>query len=306
MSNPLARRPPRIELLRRGRKILELFVIPGLAALLPWPLSRRLLFRIARWTWLYRREVEAATEHAARAGFAPDRSWFAHRLRWRILVDHMDCYLAPLRGAGYLRRYVRASGASLPPSGGVVLIGSHHGCGYFLLLWAASLGRPLEFVVPRLAPVMRSPSPIENLYVRLRYRLGQIAAGRPLIHHGRAAQQIVSLLRQGRTTMALCDLPTARADAVEVELAGCKARLAPNMFRLAAKAGAQVLLYAGDTDLDTGLRTIELRPMQADTPADQVREYARFLDASIRRDPSGWRFWSIAPQLLDLPEQKPD
>jgi hypothetical protein len=55
-----------------------------------------------------------------------------------------------------------------------------------------------------------------------------------------------------------------------------------------------VYLFATDTDLDSGQRQIHFQRVDALPIEDQVRAFAAMLDASIRRDPSGWRFWSIA------------
>lgn len=292
------------DIARRARRLAQLFVLPPLASLLPWPLSRRLLRALSRWQWLYRDEVEAAVANAQRAGRVADAHAFARRLRWRILVDHMDCFLVPLRGRGYLRRWVRASGDPLPEHGPAVFVGSHHGCGYWLLPYLREQGLPVQIVAPRLAPVLQAPSPIENLYVRVRHRLLAVASGRPLAYRGKAAETIGRILDGNGAAFALADMPTSRPDAVTVELAGVPARLAQNMFELAARHGAPVFLFHSDTDLDGGERRIRFARARALTPEGQVREFAALLDAAIAADPTGWRFWSIAPSLLEFPADR--
>ena len=47
---------PRVE----ARDLVELVLLPGLAAVLPWPLCFRLFRRLSRWGWPYRAACEAA------------------------------------------------------------------------------------------------------------------------------------------------------------------------------------------------------------------------------------------------------
>ena len=46
------------------RDLLELVLLPGLAAVLPWPLCYRLFRRLARWDGLYREASHAALAQA--------------------------------------------------------------------------------------------------------------------------------------------------------------------------------------------------------------------------------------------------
>jgi hypothetical protein len=81
------------------------------------------------------------------------------------------------------------------------------------------------------------------------------------------------------------------------------------MFEIAQAARAPVYLFNTDTDLATGERRIEFIHLQGLEIDDQVRAFARMLSASIQRDPSGWRFWSIAhsffPELFRGTEDNP-
>ncbi len=287
---------------KRGREVVELFLLPLFAALLPWPLSRRLLRLLSRFPGWYWPEAAPALAHAAQAGFAPDPEAFARRLRWRLLIEHMDGFLVPLRRRRrYIARYVRVDGDPLPERGPVLFVGTHYGCGYWLPPTLRERGLPLNIVAPQLGPLLIHSSLLENLYVRMRHWLLARAAGRPMIYRGNAAQAIGELLQNGEATFGLCDMPTRRPDAIEVELAGMPTRLAQNMFELAARAGAPVYLFSSDTELETGLRRIRFTRLPDVSPERQVRQFAAMLDRLIHADPTGWRFWSIAPSFFRLP-----
>jgi hypothetical protein len=287
---------------KRTRELLELFVVPFAATLLPWPWILRLTWRLSRWRGWHHVEVALATANAQRYGVAPDPAAFARRLRWRLLIDSVDGFLVPMRGRRYLDRWVRADGDPLPSAGPVMFVGTHHGCGFWFLPYLREHGLPLNIIAPRLGPLLVNASLQENLYGHMRHRMIAKAAGRPLVYRGNAAEGIRQLLAAGEVGFGLADIPTQRPDAVEVCLAGHATRLAQNLFELAAQHAAPVYLFSSDTDLASGMRHIHLRRMPADSsPEQQVREFAQLLDASIRRDPSGWRFWSIADAFFAPP-----
>src|SRR5690606_31867494 len=94
---------------RRLRDALELFALPLACTLLPWALTLRLLRWLSRFEFWHRQEVQISTAKAAQFGMAPDPAVFARRLRWRLLIEHMDCYLVPMRSRRYLRRWLRVT-----------------------------------------------------------------------------------------------------------------------------------------------------------------------------------------------------
>ena len=218
-----------------------------------------------------------------------------------MLVEYCDAHLCLLRGAGYLRRYVHASGDALPERGPVMFVGSHHGCGYWLLPYARDAGFPPSIVAPKPGPLLQHVSLLEHLFWRLRFKLLAQAAGTPLVvrGEGRAARELDDLLMAGKNGFGLCDMPTQRTDAVEVTLAGRNTKLAQNLFELAHSHKATIMLFHSDTDFFSGQRHIRFQRLPEDMPPDEcTRQFAALVDAAIHNDPSGWRFWSIAPSFF--------
>lgn len=292
---PRAGRPVR----RWIREFLELLAIPLACALLPWRVGLGLLRLLARWRGWYREEVELATLHARRAGFAPDPDAFAARLRLRLLVEGVDPFVVALRNRRRLvARWVRAHGDPLPESGPALFLGTHYGCGYWFVPFMAERGLPLNIVAPPMATVLQGANPLQRLFRRTRLALLARAAGRPLVHRGGAFEAMLAILARGDVGFGLCDLPTSRSDATAVELAGRGTRLSPAMFRLAARASVPTYLFWSDIDLATGQRHVQVQCLRAGSEAGKVEELARMLSARIEADPSGWRFWSIGSEFF--------
>lgn len=292
---------------KRARELVELFLFPLMMALLPWRMSRPLLRHMAKLKSLYRDEVQPAEEFAHRAGVAPDRGAFGERLRWRLLIEHMDAFLVPLRSRRYLRRWVRASGDPLPPNGPLLFIGTHYGCGYWFLPYVREACLSPSIVAPQLAPLLVNVSLLQNAYARLRHYLLTRVTGRALLYRGNAAAGLREVLRAGEVGFGLCDMPSDRSDAFNVTLAGRSTRISTGMFALAEAEQVPVYLFVADTDLETGYRTLHFE-RAVGSPREQLDQLMALLDRQLQRDPSGWRFWSIGssffPELAEPPETR--
>lgn len=274
----------------------ESFAIPGLLALAPWPVARRVLWLLSACPAWYREEVTLATAGAVKWGAVEDGAAFARRHRFRLLVDNLDGFLTQLRGPRYLDKWVRASGDPLPGSGPVLFVGNHHGCGFWFLPFLRARGLPLNIIAPKLPPLRRLD--LRSVYGHMRHRMIANAAGRALVYRGSAAATLRELFDAGEVGFGLADIPTNRDDAVKVQLLGRAVRLPQGMFELANDKGVPVFLFWADTDLDTGVRRIFAQDVTSLPLERQVQEFGKLLDGCLKRDPAGWRFWPIADQFF--------
>ena len=123
------------------RDLLELVLIPGLAAVLPWPLCFRVFRSIAgRCQWLYRSACDPALQQAHARGMVADDQqglWLARR-RLTILIDHADLYLAATRSNAWMQRYLTVSGHWPAGDQAGVLCMFHWGAG----MWALRRSMP--------------------------------------------------------------------------------------------------------------------------------------------------------------------
>lgn len=93
-----------------ARDLVELVLAPGLAALLPWPISFAIFKRLARWRLLYRSQCDSALAQARARGWVEDEADWLLKRRLVTLVDHSDFYLARTRGSGWMRRHLAVDG----------------------------------------------------------------------------------------------------------------------------------------------------------------------------------------------------
>ena len=92
------------------RDALEVVILPGMAALLPWGLCFRLFRRIARWDWLYREACQADLHMAEAKNQVPDRQRWLQERRLVQLVDHADHYLHRTRSDAWMRKHLTVTG----------------------------------------------------------------------------------------------------------------------------------------------------------------------------------------------------
>lgn len=123
-----------------GRDLLELVLIPGLAAVLPWTFCFRIFRRLARWQWLYREACEADWRQAHAKGFAQDRLHWLWERKLVQLVDHADHYLHRTRSDAWMRRHLQVRGDWMEHGRPSFLFTFHWGAGMWGLRHARQAG----------------------------------------------------------------------------------------------------------------------------------------------------------------------
>lgn len=288
----------------QGRDLLQLWLLPGLAVLLPWRWCFALYRRLARWPWLYRAEVEAALQGARERGALPADAlqWAAER-RLVTLVDHADFFLSRSRGAGWLRRHVEVRGQWPTPGEAAVLCTFHWGAGTWALRHARRAGMQAHMMVAGLDSPAYRGRPVMFAYARRRVAMIAHELGQPTLDTSAPLRTVLDCLARQHQVMAVVDVP---ADAVsascEVSLLGAPALMPRALLRLAAQRQLPVVVFLCGIDLDTGRRwiSIEQLPRCEDAQSLANAVFAR-LDAAMRAHPTLWHFWAQAPRFWRRP-----
>ncbi|MBA4006181.1 MAG: hypothetical protein C0477_22435, partial [Delftia sp.] len=177
-----------------GRDLLELVLIPGLAAVLPWTFCFRIFRRLARWQWLYREACEADWRQAHAKGFAQDRLHWLWERKLVQLVDHADHYLHRTRSDAWMRRHLQVRGDWMEHGRPSFLFTFHWGAG----MWGLRHARKAGLSVHALS------APAENAsfhgrwvlmrYVKARLRSVEQALEQPLVFVPRGLRQVKDAL----------------------------------------------------------------------------------------------------------------
>lgn len=289
----------------QARDLLELWLLPGLAAVLPWRWCFSMFRQLARWPWLYRAEVEAAVQGARQRGWLTEAElprWTTER-RLVTLVDHADCFLSRTRGTSWLRRHVTVHG-SWPAAGhAAVLCTFHWGAGTWALRHARQAGMQAHKLVAGLDTPAYRGRPVMLRYARTRLAMVRHALGWPTLDTSAPLRALLDSLDRGHQVLAVMDVP---ADAVsascEVELLGEKALMPRGLLRLAVQRELPVVMFMCGIELDSGRRWIEIRQLAPhDTVPALAADLFANLDAAIRAHPVQWHFWTQAPRFWRSP-----
>lgn len=290
-----------------GRDLMELVLLPGLAALLPWTVCFALFRRLAHWKWLYRSSVDEAVIQARMRGWlGTDEQGWAWERRLVTLVDHADHYLGLWRSDEWMCKHLKTNG-KWPSLGSKVLLTTFHwGAGYWGLRSAASHGlRPHALVASLESPAYMGRS-VMTWYGRSRNANVARTLGAPTIDIARRLKDIVQALRQNRALLGLTDIPSDDAKAsIDVNVLGMKASVPRGLLRLVLDQKVPVVLYTTGLNTEDGSRVLDIKPIGPCTTVDDLAKCLfGELDQLIRSDVAAWHFWAIADrffQASDLP-----
>ena len=285
------------------RDLLELVLLPGLAAVLPWPLCFRIFRRLARWDWLYHDPCHSALTQARLRGWVHDEANWLLKRRLITLVDHADFYLARTRSDAWMRRYVHAGGRWPTGKDAAILCTFHWGAGMWGLRHAAAHGLHAHALVAAMEGMPFAGRSVLRRYAMARTRSVGRALGRaPLVVSG-SLRPVVQALRRNEQVFAAVDVPADQVDAsVPVVLRGMCARVPKGLLRLAADMRVPVTVYVTGFDVHTGQRLLDIVQMPLPSADGGVQELAdavfQHLEASLARDNAFWHFWGEAPRFF--------
>jgi hypothetical protein len=294
----------RRRLLHECRDLLELVLLPGLAAVLPWPLCFRVFRRLAHWRWLYRDVCEQAVRQARACGVVDDEAHWHWMRRLVTLVDHADFYLSHLRGRARARRWlarrVCEEGAWPPPDRAAILCTFHWGAGLWGLHGAARAGLHAHMLVTRPAAQAFQGRAVRAWYVRLRIQEITRVLGYETLDVSAPLRQVIRALRAGQQIVAVVDVPADQVAASEpVTVMNMPARIPRGLLRLAVDRGVPVTVYLSGFDVRTGRHQVRIKPLGVyDDLQVLIGDVFRHLDEALAQEPAAWHFWSEARRFF--------
>lgn len=289
-----------------ARDLLELVLLPGLAAILPWSWCFALFRRLAHWHWLYRTPCNQALDQAKKRGWVgPDEAQWIWRRRLVTLVDHADHYLGLWRSDAWMRRHLHVTG-QWPTVGQTVLLTTFHwGAGYWGLRCAAAHGLRSHALVATLESPAYQGRTLLTWYARARNAHVARTLGAPTIDIVHRLRDVVRALRNHKALLGLIDIPSDDAKAsITVDVLGLKASVPRGLMRLVVDHKVPVVLYITGLNTDDGSRFLHIQPLDAgDTVESLAERLFGELDRLIRSDAPAWHFWSIAERFFPASAQ---
>lgn len=276
--------------------------------LLPWSVAYAVL-RFATRFGVGQSEFDAsALSNMQRLGYGHNQPLTLRQIRLHRLIDLADFYKAKWMTKGWLRRYWRLSGDSLPDPQqhpAVLFVTFHYGAGF----WALRYFKQHQLSMAALYRPPPEPARGERFnYYFFWWRLRTIfrLTGTKPIRVGDQKSELSALVRrltQARLPVGVMpDIPTSAQQAVPAELLQHKIYFASALLRLVVKRNIPIVLYTSVLDLTDGGRNVHLQTLYNYSSVEALAQtLADCLGAAIDKDPTAWHLWPWAHEILKKP-----
>lgn len=283
---------------------LELFVLPALAAVLPWGMCFALYKRLAHWPSLYRPATDAAWPWVER--FLPqvnEAQWRWER-RLLTLVDHADWVLSKTRTRRWLQKHVHVQGQWPSPNSTQVICTFHWGAGMWTLPSMRDAGLQVHALAASLQGDQFKERPVLHAYARLRTAQVVKALGYATVDVTATMRPVLQAIKDQHSLLGVVDVPADNfGSAVDVELFGQDLRVPRGLLRLAADRQLPVTVFMAGLDFATGQRHWQIHSLGASQDAQTLfKTVFQFLDQAIRESPSAWHLWAEMPRFMTQPD----
>ena len=288
------------------RALLELYLIPGLCALLPWELGFRWLRLLSRMRFLYRSEWESALAQARQYVAIDDQALWARQFRLARLVDHADYWTSRTRSRRWLRRHMDVA---MPwprldtPAVGVFF----HVCpGLWAMRSLREQGVDTSVLAGHFSKRSMGGAWLAYAYGVLRLKELQRVSGGPLIFSPGTVKKAQAMLRSGGWVAGTPDVPpTETALGTPVTLFDRPAHFAEGLLVIARRAGVPVVIFTLGLDLSNGRRRLEVLGQHDPNAPDLLQHIANHWQCLLRERSWGFMLWPAMPAWFALP-QPPD
>ena len=292
---------PVIRLRNEARDFLELVLVPGLAALLPWPVCFRLFRWGCRFNVLYRQECHDALLYARARGCVPgDAARWLQTCRLITLIDNADFYLSRTRSDRWMARHLQVTGEWPAPGLASLLCTFHWGAGLWALRHIGKQGLTAHAIVAQHARANFNGRTVRYLYYGARNRENERALGTPGIEASASPRPVMQALRANQQVIAAVDVPADQVAASEpVSILGHPARVPRGLFRIAAESQVPMFVFLTGLRLSDGKRTLQIHRLSANRDMQHlIRDAFALLEHALIANPAAWHFWKIAPRFF--------
>lgn len=281
---------------------MELVLLPGLAAVLPWCWCFPVFKRLARVQWLYREPCEAALQQARSRGWAgaDEMHWLWVR-RLITLVDHADYYLVRTRSNAWLEQHFEVDGNWPSPNEASLLCTFHWGAGMWSLRHAASAHLKVHALVAPLDAAHFAGRSVLRWYAIARTAIVAKTLGYSTLDVNASLRPVLRALKKNEQVLAVLDVPTDQVSASQsVRLLGLPARVPRALLRLAVDKEIPVTIFLVGLRTADGQRFLRLRQFGVYHDVDAlIQDVFLELEQAIIENPAAWHFWGEAERFFE-------
>ncbi|MCX7557107.1 hypothetical protein OS187_09790 [Xanthomonadaceae bacterium JHOS43] len=284
------------------RALLELYLLPGLPALMPWPLGFRWLRFVSRFQSLYEAEWRGALAQARQFTDVGDEALWARQFRLVRLVDHADLWISKTRSRRWLRRHmdVVAPWPKLDtPAVGVFF----HVCpGLWAMRSLREQGVDTSVLAGHFSKRSMGGAWLAYIYGAIRLKELQRVAGSPLIFSPGTVKKSLAQLAGGGWVAGTPDVPpTETALGSPVTLFDRPAHFAEGLLVIARRANVPVVVFTFGLDIATGRRTLEVFGQHHPDEPGLLQHIADHWQRLLRERSWGFFLWGAMPAWFAPP-----
>ncbi len=281
------------------RDALELFVLPGLAAVLPWRLCFAVFRQLAKYPGLYHEATEAGWVWAHKTMPTLEAQKWQRERRLLTLVDHADWVLAKTRSMRWVDKHVDIEGNWPKADGTQVLLTFHWGAGMWALHDMHRAGLSVHALAASLDGAHFKGRTVLHAYAKLRTAEVFRAMGHPTIDVTASMRPVLQAIRQQECLLGLVDVPADNFGAgVPVQMFGLEALVPKGLLRLAADKELPVTVYLTGLDFQTGRRKWVIHTLGVVPDAQKLQdEVFALFNQAVKDKPGCWHLWSEMPRF---------
>lgn len=281
------------------RDALELFVLPSLAAVLPWRQCFAVFRQLAKYPGLYREATEAGWVWAHKTMPTLEAQKWQRERRLLTLVDHADWVLAKTRSVRWVDKHVDIQGKWPQNHGTQVMLTFHWGAGMWALHDMHRAGLSVHALAASLEGAHFKGRPVLHAYAKLRTAEVFRAMGNPTIDVTASMRPVLQTIRQEESLLGLVDVPADNfGSGVAVQMFGQDALVPKGLLRLAADKQLPVTVYLTGLDFETGRRKWVIHALGVEPDAQKLLdEVFALLNHAVKDKPGCWHLWSEMPRF---------
>ena len=290
---------------RELRDLLSLWLVPGLAAVLPWHWCLRVYWWLAGSALLMREEVAGSRGGRQMLGLPPDDPEFDRRFRFGFLLEHADVYRALGRGWRGLARTMPLLRHDDSDHRGGLCFFFNFNQGLPALAALREAGYQVHLVYRSLTERPPGVGHLRYAYMRLRLHMVAVVCGNGGIGTGGARGRIEATIADGGLVCVAADTPPRPGTGlVRVRFPGEReAWWRSGVLKLALQLPGPRRCFSVRLDWATRQRSLDLMVLP---PTDQLAQLVVQLNeeflASLTQQPELWFYWPGPQGFFQFPQ----